>query len=74
MMTYYKVKKSGCLIRFSGYMQTVAGELFTPAEYRRFSAPDRYGARLTPDCVEVVSVPKNKVYWCFGARFAAPNA
>lgn len=71
MMTYYKIKKSGHLIRYAGYMQTVAGELFTPAEYRRYSVPDRYGESLTPDCVEVVSVPKNKVYWCFGARFEA---
>lgn len=70
-MTYYKAKKSGHIIRYAGYMQTVAGELFSPAEYRRYSVPDRYGARLTPDCVVAVTAPKNRVYWFFGARFEA---
>ena len=73
-MTYYKIKKSGHLIRYNGYMQTVAGELFTPAEYKRYSMPDRYGARLTNECVELVEVPKSKIYWFFGVRFAAETA
>lgn len=73
-MTYYRVRKSGHLIRYSGYMETVSGELFTAAEYKRYSVPDRYGARLTPDCVEAVEVPKSKIYWFFGARFAAETA
>lgn len=44
----------------------VANELYTAGELEKFY--------LTPteelNCFERVEIPKNKVYWCFGCRFA----
>lgn len=67
-MLYYKVVKGDKLFRRRGYIQTVGGELFTPAEVERYSKPDKYGACLRPEWLEPVQVPKNKTYWFFGAR------
>lgn len=68
-MLCYRVIKPDRLIRFNGYIQTVGGELFTPAEYKRYSAPDKYGAHLRREWVEPVQVSKRRIYWFFGARF-----
>lgn len=67
-MLYYKVIKGDKLFRRRNWIQTVTGELFTPAEVERYSKPDKYGDRLKADWLEPVQVPKNKTYWFFGAR------
>lgn len=69
-MLYYQVKKADKLSRLDGYIQTVANELFTPAEYRKYSQPDRHGYRLRPEWVRPVEVSRKRVYWFFGARLA----
>lgn len=68
-MTYYKVKKqydnikrvvkSKNGLKYDGIL--VANELYTPTEYKKLAN--------NPYCFEVVEVPKNKIYWFFGARF-----
>ena len=68
-MKYYMVIKPEKVIRFRGYVQTIASELFTPSEFRRYCQPDKYGFRLRPEWVKEVEIPKNKTYWFFGARF-----
>lgn len=68
-MLYYRVIKPDRVIRFKGYMQTVANELYTPAEFRKFSTPDKYGYRLKREWVEEVNISLKRTYWFFGARF-----
>ena len=67
-MKYYMVIKPDKVIRFKGYLQTIAFELFTPGEYKKYSAPDKYGCRLKPEWVKEVTIPKSQTYWFFGAR------
>lgn len=69
-MIYYKVKKPDMLFRFNGYLQTIPNEIFTPAEVKRYSKPDKHGCRLRDEWLEPVNISKNKVHWFFGARFA----
>lgn len=69
-MLYYKVKTPYKLYRFNGYLQTVPNELYTPAEVKRYSVPDKRGCRLRPEWLEPVNISKRRVYWFFGARFA----
>lgn len=69
-MLYYKVKTPDKLYRFNGYLQTVPNELYTPAEVKRYSVPDKHGCRMRPEWLEPVEVSKKRVYWFFGARFA----
>ena len=40
----------------------ISGELYTPAEFARLA--------MCPAWFEVVEIPKNKIYWFLGARFA----
>ena len=40
----------------------VANELYTPTEYKRLAN--------CPFWFEPVELPKNKIYWFFGARFS----
>lgn len=40
----------------------IGNELYTPGEYKKIA---NCPAWFTP-----VQIPKNKTYWCFGARFA----
>lgn len=68
-MLYYRVKMPDKLFRFNGYMQTIGKELFTPAEYRKYSTPDKFGCFLHREWLEPVNVSKKRVYWFFGARF-----
>ena len=44
----------------------VANELYTAGELEKFylTMEEEY------TCFERVTIPKNKVYWCFGCRFA----
>ena len=69
-MLYYKVKTPDKLYRFNGYLQTVPNELYTPAEVKRYSVPDKHGCRMRPEWLEPVNISKRRVYWFFGARFA----
>lgn len=43
----------------------IANELYTPAEFRKIAN--------CPAWFDVVEIPKSKIYWFFGARFAAQN-
>lgn len=69
-MLYYKVKTPDKLYRFNGYLQTVPNELYTPAEVKRYSVPDKHGYKMRPEWLEPVNISKRRVYWFFGARFA----
>ena len=68
-MLYYKVKTPDKLYRFNG-LQTVPNELYTQAEVKRYSVPDKHGCRMRPEWLEPVNISKRRVYWFFGARFA----
>ena len=68
-MLYYRVKIPDKLYRFNGYLQTVRNELYTPAEIKQYTAPDKHGCRMRLDWLEPVQVSKRRVYWFFGARF-----
>ena len=68
-MLYYKVKTPDKLYRFNGYLQTVPNELYTPAEVKRYSVPDKYGYKMRPEWLKPVNISKRRVYWFFGARF-----
>ena len=72
-MIYYKVplELDGKQIYTSAgksktiYMPLVAHELFTEKECERYSLPK---AKLTK-----IEIPKNRIYWFFGARFQMDN-
>lgn len=68
-MLYYRVKIPDKLYRFNGYLQTVRNELYTPAEIRRYSIPDRHNCKMRLEWLEPVNVSKRRTYWLFGARF-----
>lgn len=70
-MTYYRIKKQydnkRRYIRNNHGQRVpngilIANELYTPAEYKKLS--------ICPDWVEKVEIPKSKIYFFFGARFA----
>ena len=69
-MLYYKVKTPDKLYRFNGYLQTVPNELYTPAEVKRYSVPDKHGCKMCSEWLEPVNISKRRIYWFFGARFA----
>ena len=65
-MLYYKVKPEADNKQYH-YTKTkttiyVGGELYTPAEVKRYN--------LNPAYLELVDVNRRSVYFCFGARFA----
>ena len=70
-MTYYRVKEE-CdnrpkVLKLKGSLKLsgdilVGGELYTTKERKRLLNPD--------SMFEKVEIPKSKVYWFFGARFA----
>lgn len=56
----------------------IAGELLTPAEYRKINAGDyriagRGWVRDGLQLFRVLDIPKTKTYWSFGARFPFHN-
>ena len=72
-MTYYKVKPehdnkplyhNG---KYKGIL--IANELYTEKELNKTNILFCRGIRF--DMFEAVKIPKNKVYWLFGARFQA---
>ena len=72
-MLYYRVIKPDMLFRFNGYMQTISNELFTQAEFDKYSKPDKFGCKLDLKWLEPVNLPKNQTYFAFGARFCKIN-
>ena len=72
-MLYYRAKQSDIIIHNRPWVQTIKNELFTPAEYKKYSKPDIYGACLKPQHVECVEISRKKTYWFFGARFEIGN-
>lgn len=68
-MLYYRVKTPDKLYRVNGYLQTIAGELYTPKEVEKYSVPDKHGCKMHAEWLEPVNLPKRNVYWAFGARF-----
>ena len=76
-MQYYRVKpqydnKQLCVIKRGKYVNCgdilIARELYTVKEWEKVVKSHVFGCRPA-DCVEVVEIPKNKIYWFFGARF-----
>lgn len=76
-MQYYQVKpkadnkrlfaiKGGAYVNCGDFL--IAKELYTPKEWEKIIKSHVFGCDPA-DCVEVVEVPKNKIYWFFGARF-----
>ena len=58
--------------------ELVPGELLTPAVYNRvmrcdFRTPGRGWVRDGVQLFQEVTIPKNKTYWFFGARFPFHN-
>ena len=61
-MKYFKVKKeSDQRSRIDGSI-LIANELYTEKELKKY--------KINPVNVVPVEIPKTKVYFCFGARFA----
>lgn len=76
-MRYYRVKpqydnKRLCAINRGKYVNCgdilIARELYTVKEWEKIVKSHVFGCSPA-DCVEVVEIPKNKIYWFFGARF-----
>lgn len=77
-MKYYRVKtqydnKTLCLIKNHKYVHNgyflIGGELYTEKEYKKLIEHHVFG--FSPwDAVEEIEIPKSKIYWFFGARFA----
>lgn len=76
-MRYYRVKpqydnKPLCVIKRGKYVNCgdilIARELYTVKEWEKVVKSHVFGCSPV-DCVEVVEIPKNKIYRFFGARF-----
>lgn len=70
-MTYYKVKPGhgGQRANFRyKFDYLVSNELYTAAEINKYSSL----SEALKYC-DVVTIPKNKIYWFFGARFACKS-
>ena len=76
-MKYYRVKpefvgKRLCVCKRGYYVnmgyELIANELFTEKEYAKLQKNHVFGCSPL-NCVELVEIPKNKIYWFFGARF-----
>jgi hypothetical protein len=76
-MKYYRVKpeydnkqlltKERGIYVNRGY-SLIAKELFTVKEWEKICKKHVFRRSLA-ECVELVEIPKTKVYWFFGARF-----
>lgn len=60
-MYYYRVKPEFDQKRRRDGSILVANELYTEKEVKRYS--------ISPERLVSVTIPKSKVYFCFGARF-----
>ena len=65
-MLYYKVKKEADQKRRKDGSIYIADELYTEKEAAR--------QHLNPAFMEPVAIPKNKIFWSFGARFESMEA
>ena len=61
-MTYFKIKKSADQRKRIDNSIFIANELYTPKEKEKYNIPESY--------YDVISIPKSKIYFMFGARFA----
>lgn len=61
-MKYYKIKMEYDNKPRKDNNILVGGELYTKREMEKYNIPFKY--------CEVVEIPKNKIYFFFGARFA----
>ena len=61
-MTYYRIKEKYDQRKRKDGSIIIASELYTEKEIEKFS--------INPDFTEKISLPKNQIYWSFGARFA----
>ena len=64
-MTYYKVPQMYDGFNAGRGWRLIAGELWTATELKRH--------HLSPSMLIEVKVPKNRVYWLFGARWEDKN-
>lgn len=68
-MKYYRVRKHADQFPKNPKVRDgnifIADELYTTAEFNKLQYVG-YSSVF-----EIVDIPKNKTYWCFGARFAA---
>ena len=62
-MKYYQVKPEYDQRRKGNNDVFIANELYTPAERKKYNAPDHI--------FRVLEIPRTKTYWCFGCRYAA---
>ncbi len=76
-MLYYRVKpmydnKRLCLCKCGRYIHNgdilIGGELYTLKEWDRLKKSHVFGCNPA-DCVELVNISKNNIYFFFGARF-----
>lgn len=68
-MLYYKVIVPDKMYRNDPWLETIKDELFTPAEFKKFSTPDKYGCKLSPKWVMPIYHSRKRTYWFFGARY-----
>lgn len=61
-MTYYKVKKEADNKKRRDGNIYVADELYTVKEAEKLNINTNY--------IDVVEIPKSRIYWFFGCRFA----
>ena len=76
-MKYYRVKqqydnKPLCVIKRGKYINCgdilIANELYTVKEWEKVVKNHVFGCS-PGNCVELVEISKNNIYWFFGARF-----
>ena len=79
-MKYYRVKpehdneqlitidKRGNIVMDGDFL--VSNQLYTVKEWENVTKTHVFRQCNPADCVEAVEIPKSKIYWFFGARFA----
>lgn len=81
-MKYYRVKPEFDNYKISkNYDILIANELYTEKEFEKvkmkYANRNNMTRSITPisatkgllSCFDIVEIPKNKIYWMFGARF-----
>ena len=61
-MTYFKIKKSADQRKRADGSIFIVNELYTKREKEKYNIPNSY--------YDEIILPKSKIYFCFGARFA----
>ena len=69
-----KMRGHGCKRGLTIDRYLVKNELYTPGEFKALlDGADFRGVRDGVQIFDTVDVPKTKVYWMFGARFAVDH-